>query len=738
MHDTHTRTPLLPLVFLSAIFAAAGTREMVVPENYCWSGFNPFFQPSHTLNYYGSGDVDNNCVINRNDLDSLEALSIRKATVNIRADIDGSGTITGNDVALLQNHLASGTALPGHWNELTEEQRMAWLKQCLTLDLTSSIPGGSGNFVCGHFSCQFYLNFSYFGGNYSHTTFRGGGTIFNIPAYTVTLSGHMINAVLIGDDPLAFADWRFIEPQNFSFVDPVAQGEGFTLSNVTYPMQNSIYGNTILSAIRTVDGWSIEKRAKGLVTQRPQVPQRSGYVDMIPSWNPRVIRSGDPLVLFERLDDRLPPTTSIYLGRVCGDTVADVAPLITDTMSSRLLDVVRTPTGGLRVLWRGTNNFRPALFTAIVDPQNRSVTGRSMPAESRLAYAGSLCAISEDSLHIFWLLDGDGDADSAPCNGINRSVVAATVWSPPDTVERFLGTYIVGSWSQRLLLNYTVTSFMMNGKPAALCIPQPAQVSTRSLHLKLFSQDGVEDYPAFDDTLVTGGRGVAGNDNRIHCIYWSCSGGRYWLERGAVRYRFFDKNCWSAPEVLDSAENNRCGDIAVNDRGDLLCVWEKEPEAGRSVWCTRVRSNGVWQTTQIESAPDNEEVWYPRITALEDTSYIVAWESRGTYRTRLRFRQLTYSPGVSVISRGRASVAGNGCRVYLQGERLIVRAAAGVAAVAGSITLFDLQGRVVFSTTCVDICNSTIDLQGVGRGFGIVRVETSTGFRYTVQVPRCK
>ncbi|MCL6099579.1 MAG: T9SS type A sorting domain-containing protein [Bacteroidetes bacterium] len=197
---------------------------------------NPFSQPNiqdylgrKHLDWYGSGDVNND-----GKIDSLDATAIDTAKTD-KADIDGDGVPgTQNDKQILLNYLGRKIPyLPGHWNELTtRDERVSWLEKMIKIDNFSSktlpLMQDSG-WVCADIVVQNIINFygisnidnfvkknrTYSG----HNFFKNNAARFNIPVYLATTisdlgTGHGVNAVLVGDslgsmDPLNFKNLYF-------------------------------------------------------------------------------------------------------------------------------------------------------------------------------------------------------------------------------------------------------------------------------------------------------------------------------------------------------------------------------------------------------------------------------------------------------------------------------------------------------------------------------------------------
>ena len=228
---------------------------------------NPFSQPNiqdylgrKHLDWYGSGDVNND-----EKIDSLDVAAIDTAK-NDRADIDGDGIPgTQNDKQILINYLNGKIPyLPGHWDELTtRDERVSWLEKMIKIDdLDTKVLNLRQNYgwVCGDVTTQEQINFygisniDEFIKNHKTTGgtdfFKDHNARFNIPVYqisTINKSGlaHSINGILVGNNPLIFEEgYKFsdfagrddinILPGDAQMIDgPVSIGlEGYVKSSI--------------------------------------------------------------------------------------------------------------------------------------------------------------------------------------------------------------------------------------------------------------------------------------------------------------------------------------------------------------------------------------------------------------------------------------------------------------------------------------------------------------------------
>ena len=190
---------------------------------------NPFSQPNiqeytgrGKLEWYGSGDVNNDGKIDSLDLKAMNTMS------NDRSDVDGDGTpSTANDKKILGDYLGGKIPyLPGHWNELTtRDERVSWFEKMIKIDkFNENAYNLEHNYgwICGDISTQVQINFygisdidnfvnkvkTYSGNNF----FKDNAGRFNIPVYQLSTMNwgnlnHSINGILVGNNPLNFEDW---------------------------------------------------------------------------------------------------------------------------------------------------------------------------------------------------------------------------------------------------------------------------------------------------------------------------------------------------------------------------------------------------------------------------------------------------------------------------------------------------------------------------------------------------
>jgi len=181
---------------------------------------NPFWSPSDTTLYYGSGDVDSSGLVDSDDL-----IAMQGGVQNDMSDVDGDGIASSADDQLLLSNYLDGeiSFLPSHWNMLeTIDPRDDWLEKMLEIDQTDTItyrPGFTSWRIAKHCSTNFHGLENPNDPNMPDFFDMSLNRRFNMPLYYVQIvpftpgDGHGMNAILTGDEALEWASWCFVEPQ---------------------------------------------------------------------------------------------------------------------------------------------------------------------------------------------------------------------------------------------------------------------------------------------------------------------------------------------------------------------------------------------------------------------------------------------------------------------------------------------------------------------------------------------
>ena len=220
-------------IVLGSFFSKAEAQELNGPTPWEVLG-NTYSQPNITkqigkgdLEWYGSGDVNNDGKIDQEDLTAMN-----QGAQNIMADVDGDGHFsTQNDKTILSEYLnGQRNYLPGHWNELTTpEEREAWFDKMFRLQ--DRLNGSPSGWVCADWIRQHELKFygcsnyeeGYNQGFWKPETNIDSVAKYNLPMYffettntneishavSGALVGRRINADSVSLNPLDFRDWSF-------------------------------------------------------------------------------------------------------------------------------------------------------------------------------------------------------------------------------------------------------------------------------------------------------------------------------------------------------------------------------------------------------------------------------------------------------------------------------------------------------------------------------------------------
>jgi len=220
-------------IVLGSFFSKAEAQELNGPTPWEILG-NTYSQPNITkqigkgdLEWYGSGDVNNDGKIDQEDLNAMN-----QGAQNIMADVNGDGHFsTQNDKTILSEYLnGQRNYLPGHWNELTTpEEREAWFDKMFRLQ--DRLNGSPTGWICQDWIRQHELDFygtsnyieGYNQGFWKPETNIDSVAKYNLPMYffeTKNTAGisHAVDGVLVGRrinadsvslNPLDFRDWSF-------------------------------------------------------------------------------------------------------------------------------------------------------------------------------------------------------------------------------------------------------------------------------------------------------------------------------------------------------------------------------------------------------------------------------------------------------------------------------------------------------------------------------------------------
>jgi hypothetical protein len=607
-----------------------------------WDANNPFLQPAATTDYYGSGDVDNDGVLTGADPCLARDIAVGLRDPCIRVDVDGDGDVDEQDVKLI-GQAVEGSSLPGWWNSLkTREERNAWITKVIVIDKTDRQPWYYW-FQCLSFALQFHIHGAFYRGDLTQTTYDGGPTLFNLPVYHVgifaTGFGHSVNGILVGDDPLDFDDWRFIEPQNDNDILPgmwnMPYGSRVGISAPNFILNGaSSTGDRVKFYVDQGD-WALQEYRPDFVLTRP-VPPPTEPDNSEDAWNPR-FTPGEPhmTMLFERCRRDLSHTTDIHIMNSPSVNNLDGQPLTMSSQYSRLLDIRRGPGGPLHMLWTGNADHTPGVFHGILDPRTGCLTDTTRVSVGvRIVRAGRVVVTEAGEIHVFWL-EYKNNTGHPYDSGIYWSRWTGSEWQPAENIAHHAESFIDSSnWTKRDHLRYYLDVEPFGDDGVILIWAEPVGYTNDSTITSLL-YDGQWGTPQAIET--TNARGIevsTDSEATVHMVYWladrTATGGS-----GALMHRkSTDGYSWSAPQAVCPGVQASCPRMAPAPGGKIHLVCEKQI-GGRVVPMLTTHNAGRWNTPTELAVSPGANAWYPTVESLTDGRAVVAWSARSHDRVTI-------------------------------------------------------------------------------------------------------
>ncbi|MFL7794391.1 MAG: hypothetical protein AB8I69_19775, partial [Anaerolineae bacterium] len=558
---------------------------------------------------------------------------------SVRADVDGNGAVDATDVALINGAL-SGGVLPAWWDQLPgQAARNAWVDKFLMLDRTDEHIYEPGWFVCNNFAIQMYINGAFYRGDLSLSEYSGGPTRFNLPLYDVIVSGpsfgHGINAILVGDDPLNFDDWRFLEPQTDQDVLPGMWDMPYNTTVRIWSLEH-ISGGAIWGSgeqvVFSVDemGWTLEEYNPDLNLTRPdpEVRPPDNRPDL---WNPRILPIGSGKILYERSRDDLSHMTDIHLADLPFSDPPNGSPLTLEAEYSRLLDVFSSPDGTIHILWTGKPEYIPGLFYGQLDPATQTLSNVSRVSdESRRQVFMGRVIVAQGEVHVFWL-EGRTNTFHPHPPGIYWTRWTGSGWEPAQNMAPDLSV-IPGSphWQfKHETMPYTFDVAVNPSDEITLVWVEDGGVRQRVYHTGGWEATTT----VVDASLVQGVELQVDASDTLHLSYW-LEPSYTNTDRGNVLHRTHDGLAWSEPHTIDASGSAGYPRMAADDEGGIYLVWERRiDDQVVPIWSKY--TGGVWSTPQILQIRAGSEAWYPTVDLLPDKTIIFAWSSRDSDRTTI-------------------------------------------------------------------------------------------------------
>jgi hypothetical protein len=623
-----------------------------------WNGNNPFHQPACTTDYYGSGDVDNDGNVTFVDASLAQEIADGSRAATVRADVDGSGAVDVCDVSLISSSL-DGSLLPGWWNNLTgRAERDSWVSRFLDLDQTDKHTYLYSGFLCEDFAVQTFIHGAYYRDDFFYRNYNGGQTAFNLPVYYVHILGasisHAINAILVGDDPLDFDDWRFFEPQTDEDAHPGMWNMPYGC-NVSIQVVSSMRDNRGLfyttKVVFYVDetGWTLQEVSPELLLTRPAPPLTNGLDNHRDLWNPRVLPLDESeKVLVEFVRDDMTRTTDIHLADLSSEDPATGAPLVLESQYSRLLDFCKGPDGRIHMIWHGKPGYENGVFYAELDPNSSVLSNIARVSTGLRKVRMGRVEATANEIHIFWY---EAQMGETPPTGIYWArYTEQTGWESAVNLapSGWLYPYdksqpMTSIEDSRDFLQYAFDTTVFDGHKIMIVWKQSVDRDVLS-RVYVRSYDGqwagthfvMEDYVRGLDLEVD-------TSGILHLAYWLREGTTSYPGRGNLYHRTFEADHWSDPTQMDASNTACCPRMAAANEGRIYLVWEREV-GDHIVPVLRKYEDGVWDCEQKLGVRPAADAWYPTAVAANG-ALAVTWSSRSADRVTIETQMIELNVG---------------------------------------------------------------------------------------------
>ncbi len=617
-----------------------------------WDGFNPFQQPSRSSDYLGSGDVNNDGRFDSADARGLEAIIQGSDSPNVRADVDGSGALDEADLNLL-NAALSGAKLPGWWNALgSRQQRMSWLEKVIADDKTEQHPYFYW-FQCLDFAAQFLIRTTGYRNDLSDTFYDGYEALYNLPVYLASITGdsfgHGINAILVGDDPLDFNNWYFLEPQTDEAVRP-------GLWDMPYNV--NIYIQAPLIIARGANG-SLDNIVEFHVGANGEVDLVANYPELVtkrPFQAPASIKTeqhrwrsdlfsyrGSPHLIYEALEESLSRHRRLHIAELPLTLNEQGASLATGGTYTDLLDVVTDDEGTIHLLWESDADYVPGVFYAQLNMATKELLHEQrLTIGERQIAVGRLLVTGSSTVHAFWL-DAKSNSFDTFTPGIYWAQKTGEGWSPAEnlTPQLYEHAYLGwedNEWYPRSMRAVFDVAQAGNGSIVMVWL-DPTDLETSTVKTRVFN--GIWGaastlYDSRDGRAIT----LASDTNgQMHLVY-AYQEGDYHARFGSMVHTVYHEGQWSAPKPVGGSTSGGYPYLAAGEDGALALVWSRQSaESGAVVPMWSVFDGAAWAVAREVAVSPGVDAWFPHALWLADDQLVISWNEHTPELVTINSRQ---------------------------------------------------------------------------------------------------
>lgn len=347
--------------------------------------FNTFVRQNVTQsNFYGSGDVDNNNIVDFRDLEKLKNNQYINPDF---ADVNGDGVVNSNDVSLLESYLNKEiTNLPSHLpsernSQEDREYIINWINKMKKIDTTEKdlLSKYSQGWLCTDFDVEIKKNFLgiknlpsrfKFETDVIHSNENNGR--FNLPVYTARIWNseidfdHVVNAIMVGNNPTNFNDWYIFEPQTdneLKIGDRFFPKDSKVVINVYHEFKDNKILYDYLVAWNVVDGNPLFKNKNNNLILNPK---------------PTSVKSQSPLEF--KLNQNSPnpfnnATTISYSLEKPGNVQLDIYNSLGQRIET-LVDNISQNAGDHSVNWNPLRDYSSGVYHYRLNVDGKNLSGK--------------------------------------------------------------------------------------------------------------------------------------------------------------------------------------------------------------------------------------------------------------------------------------------------------------------------------------------------------------------------
>ena len=621
---------------------------------------DPFLSPVKTTDYYGSGDVDKDGKVDQNDINAIDQIIKKKSPPNIRCDIDGNSIIDENDAGLLLSYIKDNVPLPSFWDGISDRtKKNIWIDKMLSIDKTNENIYSKYYYVCDDFSKELYIHFRYIlsdlfdPGLYPlNVVFNGGQTIYNLPIYYVDISSrgfsHRINAILVGDNPLSFNDWRFIEPQNDATVIPGSWDMPFTSNVSIWFFENP--SAEVVDSKRVIDFYVDEQGTTLQYYDTCLLMAKSPSASFDPintdyQWYPEIILSDSTFVLYEQTRDDMSRISDIHIRNNDGKS----KPITLLSENSFLLDSYQESDSVVHLLFTSRLTKYPGVYYGKYSLKTNilSDTKRISSSSSRIASSGKLI-VSGDQVYAFWFVNYFTHSGEMPSPGYYWNKSDSDNWGS----EALL--YSVHETAYNLISNgpssfpYTMDAVLLNNGNVLVAVQSLERDYFKDIVFLHYNgaiwtstklDKPIEHVHAIRDLDL-----VYDSKNVLHLIY--TNPGKYTYPpvntgiHPSLCYQNSkdDGNNWSDVRIIEYSDKNSeriyCNPQLIFDNNRLLLTYLNMEQPSRIFY--RFFENNLWQSPDSIILSDGSYAYFPQVRYLNPGNLLFVWSNSSIGKVELR------------------------------------------------------------------------------------------------------